>query len=123
MLLSACAPTTIDETLTRSSEAATTTTVPRGSAAELVQRMADDAAALSDLIGSRGRKTEQLALITAKWDVARPQIDPAQEVLVENLDAAVALCTIAVERNRPADADKCFRNLSTMAGDLQQGGG
>ena len=76
------------------------------------------ASGLSDLIGSHGKRGEAMTEIDALWAVAKPQFSADQTDLVKTLDAEVALCRIAVERNRPADADKCYRNFLAISDSL-----
>lgn len=111
-VLAACAPTTVDTSVTVEPPVTVLITAPSGELSELLPRMVTVAAKLSDLIGSRGKKTESMQEITALWSVARPQISDSE--FTDTVDAQVALCQIAVDRNRPADADKCYRNLSAL---------
>ena len=112
LILAACAPTTVDTSVSVEPPVTVLITAPSGELSELLPRMVATAANLSDLIGSRGKKTESMQEITALWSVARPQISDSE--FTDTVDAQVALCQIAVDRNRPADADKCYRNLSAL---------
>ena len=111
--VSACAKTSIDTTITEP-PAATTTTLPSGSSGELLARLVDEAAKLSDLIGTAGNKGEQMQLVANLWNAARPAIAADNAELASTFDAAVELCSKATRLNRPADADKCTQNLTAL---------
>ena len=69
----------------------------------------------SDAIGNADHKTEQMDLVNNLWDAVRPAIAANDGVLVLTFDATIQLCQTGVKLNHPADADKCFRNLTTLA--------
>jgi len=120
--LSACGATTYDTSRVTTTSIASTTTTPSGSAAELLVRLADSLDGLSTLIGPRadnetvpdGNKRARLAEITAIWDVARSEMATQDPDGAETIDRMVALATLAVERNRPADADKAAKFTRTV---------
>jgi hypothetical protein len=112
---SGCAATTIDSSVTEAPAVAVTTTLPTGTAAELLPRLVTEAGKLSDVIGSSGDKGDQLLVITDLYDAIRPEIAENDGVAAESFDAAIELCRRGTQFNRPADADKCFRNLSALA--------
>ena len=76
--------------------------------------MVTAASTLSDLIGSHGNRGRVMDQITALWQAIRPQLSDANPEFIKVVDAQVALCQIAVDRNRPADADKCYNNLTAL---------
>jgi hypothetical protein len=127
-LLSACA-TTIDE------RAGTTTptddvtvaplTVPSGTDDELLAQLLTAMTGLSALIGpavgpaatdgtSRPDKEQRLVEIEAIWSAARPEVESVDALVARQIDGLVAMSRVAVERNRPADADKAARFLSDV---------
>ena len=120
--LSACGATTYDASRVSTTAIATTTTVPTGSTAELLVRLADSLDGLSTLIGPRadnetvpdGNKRARLAEITAIWNVARSEMAAQDPDGADTIDRMVALATLAVERNRPADADKAAKFTRTV---------
>ena len=120
--LSACGATTYDASRVTTTAVATTTTVPTGSAAELLVRLADSLDGLSTLIGPRAdnetlpdsNKRARLAEITAIWNVARSEMAAQDPDGADTIDRMVALATLAVERNRPADADKAAKFTRTV---------
>ena len=113
--LSACAKTTIDSSITAAPIVAVTTTLPTGSAAELLPRLVAEAAKLSSLIGSAGAKNDQMHLINNLWAAARVEVAAKNADIAVTFDAAVDLCAKGTQFNRPADADRCVRNLTTLA--------
>ncbi|MFM7756614.1 MAG: hypothetical protein ACKOA6_12770 [Actinomycetota bacterium] len=111
----ACAPTTYDASVSTSSTAAPTTTQPSGSVEELLGRLATAMGDLSTYIGpdQSGRtpagKAEQLALIEALWSAVETEVTSEDSAAADSLGRMVDLARTAVERNRPADADKAAR--------------
>ncbi len=112
--LSACAKTTIDTSITAPPKIAVTTTLPSGPAAELLPRLVTEAGKLSNLIGSGAGKNDQMQLINHLWAAARTEVDAKDADIAVTFDAAVDLCAKATQFNRPADADRCVRNLTTL---------
>ena len=115
LLLSSCAPTVYDESIATTTIAPPSTTEPTGTLEELLVRLSEALDGLSVLIGpDQSGKTppgrgEQLALIESLWSAAEGPLLTADEVAAESLARMVALAQTAVDRNRPADADKAAR--------------
>ncbi|MFM8650380.1 MAG: hypothetical protein ACKODY_11550 [Actinomycetota bacterium] len=115
--LSACGATTYDDSRVTTSAAPTTTTLPTGTTAELLQRLADELDGLSTLIGPRadnetvpdGNKRARLAEITALWVATEADMTADDPDGAETIGRMIDLATLAVERNRPADADKAAK--------------
>ena len=112
--LSSCGKTIIDTTITEAPNVAVTTTLPTGSAAELLPRLVAEAGKLSDLIGTAGAKNDQMQLINNLWAAARAEVTAADADIADTFDAAIELCTKGTKFNRPADADRCVRNLAAL---------
>jgi hypothetical protein len=110
-----CAKTTIDPTVTTEPAETTTTTVPTGTPSQLLPRLLAEVAKLSDAIGENDHKGEQITLVNDLWSALRPEIAAVDGVEVLTFDGMIALCQRAEQFNRPADADKCFRNLTTLS--------
>jgi len=110
-----CAKTTIDPSVTTAPAEQTTTTVPTGTPAELLPRLLVEVGKLSDAIGTGEHKSEQMSLIDNLWNAVRPTIAANDGVLVLTFDATIQLCKTGAKLNHPADADKCFRNLTALA--------
>jgi hypothetical protein len=45
----------------------------------------------------------------------RPEIESTDGVAAVSFEGAIELCQKAEKFNRPADADKCFRNLRALS--------
>lgn len=117
VVVSSCGATTYDDSRVTTSAVATTTTVPSGTTSELLERLADGMEGLSTLIGPRAdndtvpndNKRARLAEITALWNVVEPDVATQDPDGAETLGRMIDLATLAVERNRPADADKAAK--------------
>ena len=116
LVLSACGATVYDESAASSTMAATTTTLPTGTAAELLPRLVAAMSNLSILIGPvpddlrpDGDKRQQLAEIEALWDAVEREVTADDPESAETLTRMVDLARQAVEKNRPADADKAAK--------------
>ena len=110
----ACAPTQYDETVATGTVAETTTTLPNGSAEDLLPRIVSEAAALSELIANKGDDGAAAERITALWAAAVDEVSVTRPDLLPDLQANVERCSVAAKFNRPADADKAFRNLTVL---------
>lgn len=114
--LGACGSTTINlaaEPSVTVVEAATT--MPTTSADKL-QAMALLADSLGDQIAKGGDTAKAtLADIEALWDAAGPEVRRQRAELGLEIDHQVELVRTAVERKRPADADKAAQNLAVVA--------
>jgi hypothetical protein len=116
LVLSACGATVYDESAATTTMAATTTTLPTGTAAELLPRLVAAMSNLSILIGPvpddlrpDGDKRRQLAEIEALWDAVEREVTADDPETAETLTRMVDLARQAVEKNRPADADKAAK--------------
>ena len=125
-LLAGCSPTTYDATYdttadttydtTAASEptGAATTTLPAGTDAELLARMLAEVQALpqrvadSDGDGAAATRIEQL------WAAVEPSVEATQPELIADFEFVVRRCRAAADRNRPADADRAFKNLDAL---------
>lgn len=112
-LLGGCA-TTIEGTATTSTTpVSTTTTIPRGTVSELFDAILSIGGGLGDDIASGSMQTARakLADIRATWQAITPQIVDLGKDANDDLQRLVTLYSTAVERKRPADADKATRFL------------
>ena len=113
--LSACSPTTYDETLaTTVTIETTTTTIPSGAAADLLPVLLDEARSLSGVMIDDGDTGPVVERITALWDAARAEVLEQRPDLIDGFDASVALANKAVQFKRAADADKAARNFDVL---------
>lgn len=115
-VMSGCGATTFDTSIaSTTSGAPVTVTVPSGTTDELLQSLAAAMNGLSGLIGpdSSGRtpsgKNEQLVAIEALWDAVQSDVTSSDPEAADAIGRMVALAQTAVDRNRPADADKAAR--------------
>jgi hypothetical protein len=122
--LSACA-TTIDEQPAGGAEppasgsvvdtGAPAITVPvAGSAAELLPELAADMSTLGSQIAEDGDAEQTLAQMQQIWAAIRPEVEANRPELVGGIDTTVQMSVTAVERRRPADADKAFQLLTEL---------
>jgi hypothetical protein len=115
LMVSSCAPTVYDESIATTTITPPSTTEPTGTVEELLVRLSAALDGLSVLIGpDQSGKTppgrgEQLALIESLWSAAKEPLQAADEAAADSLGRMVALAQTAVQRNRPADADKAAR--------------
>jgi hypothetical protein len=112
--VTACA-TTIDRSLeVASTTATTTTTLPVGSAAELLPRLVDEAADMSRRILESDDDRQALERIQALWEASRAEVARTLPELLGSFDGQISMIERAVQFNRPADADKAYRNLVAL---------
>ncbi len=115
-LLSSCATTYnsgANAPTTSSPSASTTTTIPRGSTEELFAQLLETGKELGNDIaqGNMSIARAKLADIKAIWIGIQPQIAQASQELFDDTQRMMNLFITAVERKRPADADKAIRFL------------
>jgi len=78
----------------------------------LVERADEVASAMN--AGDRDRATERLAELGSVWERIEPLAAERGRVFRDDVSRLVEMATSAVERNRPADADKALRFLSLL---------
>ena len=113
-LASGCATKIEDSSATTSTApASTTTTIPRGTVAELFTSLLGIGKGLGNDVASGDTQTARakLADIRATWQAISPQIADLGRDAIDELERLVDLYTSSVERKRPADADKATRFL------------
>lgn len=116
-ITTSCGATTFDESIATTSvvTAESSTTVPTGTTQELLDNLAVAMSGLSGLIGpdSSGRtpagKNERIVTIEALWKAVQPAVVSSDAEAADAIGRMVDLARTAVERNRPADADKAAR--------------
>ena len=118
--VSSCA-TTINEsavtTIASSAESTTQATInSQLTTDELLDQLLLAVDDLSQLMQKVERKqvTQQLARVISLSDAIRPEILATSDQLATDFDRVINLAKSAVERNRPADADKALRFLSLV---------
>jgi hypothetical protein len=100
------------------------TTIPIvGSTAELLGAMATEVSQLSAQVSEDGDAEEAtLAAIVATWAIVEPQVRAARPELVASFQTTVDMATSAVQRKRPADADKASILLHDLVDSFNAGG-
>jgi hypothetical protein len=111
-----CATTIVDTAASTTSTSTTTTTVPAGDLDALLDALLDRVRGLSEIVVETGgeRAQNRLAEIEAVWQRSRTMIERDHGALVEDFDRMIALCRLAVERRRPAEADKAYAFLRPL---------
>ncbi|NBU55008.1 MAG: hypothetical protein EBS22_02045 [Acidimicrobiia bacterium] len=123
LVLVACGTTTYDETVATSTVVATTTTLPEGTAVELLPRLVTGLSDLSLLIGpvpadrGDGDKTSRLAEVEALWAAVEREVVADDPDVADSIVRMLDLARLAVERSRPADADKAAKFVADVVRD------
>lgn len=122
VLLTGCAGTTVVEQQTTVPASTTAPTVPEGGLDVLLPALLDTLAPMSEDIATKGSSPEQLRLAYAKelWAAAEPLVEAARPGLVIQFGQLMSLVTTAVERRRPADADKAFAFMQPLVDEVLQ---
>jgi hypothetical protein len=100
---------------------AVTTTLPGGTVAELLPRMLAEVEALSEKVAANSGDAASATLIEQLWTAMEPEITAEHEDLVPAFEFVVRRCRAAADRSRPADADRAYRNLQSLADGLLPG--
>lgn len=117
--LGACATTVVDSTDSSTSSSApvtvATTAVPTGTT-EILAALHDNVGQLSEIVVETGgdRAFDQLAQIESLWERVRPAVEADHPNLVSDFERMMALCRLAVERRRPAEADKAYAFMTPL---------
>ena len=94
---------------------APTTTIPiEGSAADLLPEIGIDMSRLSAEIADDGDEDATIARIEGSWAAIEAEVESTHPELVNSIQATVDMARTAVDRNRPADADKAFSLLNDL---------
>ncbi len=113
-VLAACSPTTYDASIPSDPPAATTTTLPTGTAATLLPRLLTAAGSLSAAITTRGDKVGIADQVQSLWNAASQEVAATRPELLGDFEANVAMSVRSAQFNRAADADKAFQNLTAL---------
>ena len=117
LVVSGCATTIVDVAPTSTAPDTTVAaTVPSGSDDELMDLLGASMGRIAEALGERDRSAARSALADAQaaWRVLEPRLLARSAQLEEDAQRLVDLAATAVERNRPADADKAMRFLSLL---------
>lgn len=122
--LSSCS-TVINDTATTEAPEDTTpvvveTTIPSGDIISLLDQLVTTANGLGEAIANRqnNQALQRAADALSIWAVLQPQLLDTGIDVVEDIDRMVELMQTAVNRKRPADADKAFRFISLIAEEI-----
>jgi len=114
-VLAGCSPTTYDTTAdTQPHAAQTTTTVPAGPASELLPAMLAEVQGLAQRVMNADGDGDSATRIEQLWAAVKPEVESNEPDLVSDFEFVVRRCRAAADRNRPADADRAFKNLTTL---------
>ncbi len=115
----ACSATTFDADIANSTTTvAVSTTVPNGSVEELLPVMLAEVKALSEKVAANNGDDVSATYIEQLWAAMQPEIQADHKDLVPSFEFVVRRCRAAADRTRPADADRAYRNLQTLADTL-----
>lgn len=94
-----------------------TTTIPSGDITSLLNQLVTTANGIGEAIANRqtNQARQQASDANAIWIALEPQLIDAGIDVVEDLDRMVELINTAVDRKRPADADKAYRFILLIA--------
>jgi hypothetical protein len=94
----------------------TTIATPSGTSLELLEQLGTAIQGLGQAIVDRDSATKNrvVAETNAIWKVLEPQIRESGVDLVEDVSKIVNFVNVAVNRTRPADADKAVRYLALI---------
>lgn len=112
--LVSCAATTFDTSISTQTAAPTTTVLPTGTAAQLLPELVADAGGLSALIADEGDKFATVERIEALWAAVHDEVAAKDRDIATEIEAEIAKGRTAATFNRPAAADKVFRDLSAL---------
>lgn len=110
----ACAATTYDTSISTETLAPTTTVLPQGFAAELLPQLVTESAGLSKLILDGGDKIAAVERMEALWSAAHTEVTDGDRDIANEINAQVVKSRAAATFNRPAAADKVYRNLKVL---------
>jgi hypothetical protein len=112
--LGACAATTYDSELAATTTIAVTTTVPTGTAVDLLPRMVVEGQSVGGLMVDGGDARAAVERLTALWNAVRDEVAASRPDLIDGFDQQVDRFQRAVQFKRAADADKSARNLVVL---------
>jgi hypothetical protein len=114
--LAGCGTTTVDsvDTTEPAPDPTATTVVPVGTPAELLGRLQLELTTLSEKVVEDEGEEDALRRVDELWAATEPAVTAARPDLLEQFQAVIDYAHRAVERRRPADADKATNNLRVL---------
>jgi hypothetical protein len=94
----------------------TTEFVAAGTTGELFDQLVAEAGTLSEAIVANDGQRTIVGRIDTLWEAARPAVEERAPDNLAAFDRTIALMHTGVDRRRPADADKAYRNLVELVG-------
>ena len=104
----------ISTTTAAPTESAPASTLPTGTAAELLPLMLAEVQALPNRVATNDGSGAAATRIEDLWAAVQPEIEANQPGLVPDFEFVVRRCRAAADRKRPADADRAFKNLEAL---------
>lgn len=118
VLSAAACDTTYDSSISTTSAApdvaAPASTLPSGTAAELLPLMLAEVQALPNRVATNDGSRAAATRIEELWAAVKPEIEANQPALVPDFEFVVRRSRAAADRKRPADADRAFKNLEAL---------
>lgn len=116
-VLSSCSTTILDTiNTTTTSSVVTTTTIPAGDIPALLAQLLGNTEGLGSAIVAKDKAVTSARLrdVESVWIALRPQLLELPNDLATDIERIVDLVRSAVNKKRPADADKAQRFLSLI---------
>lgn len=116
-VLSSCSTTILDTiNTTTTSSVVTTTTIPTGDIPALLGQLLRNTEGLGSAIVAKDKAvtTEKLRNVESIWIALEPQLLELPNDLATDIERIVNLVRSAVDKKRPADADKALRFVSLI---------
>lgn len=89
-------------------------TAMAGSTADVLALIGDELRGLSAEIGGGGDDDAVIERIEAGWATIRDDIGDTRPELLDRIQATIDMARLAVDRRRPADADKAYGLLTDL---------
>lgn len=116
-VLTSCSTTILDTiNTTTTSSVVTTTTIPTGDIPELLGQLLENTQGLGSAIVAKDKavSAEKLRNVESIWVALKPQLLELPNDLATDIERIVNLVRSAVNKKRPADADKALRFVSLI---------
>lgn len=116
-VLTSCSTTILDTiNTTTTSSVVTTTTIPTGDIPELLGQLLKNTQGLGSAIVAKDKAVtaEKLRNVESIWVALKPQLLELPNDLATDIERIVNLVRSAVNKKRPADADKALRFVSLI---------
>ena len=115
LLIVGCTPTTYDESAISAEEQATTiASLPSSDPVAVLPQMLDEVADLARRVVESDGDGAAATRIEEMWAAIEPTVTDERPELLSGFDFVVRRCRAAADRNRPADADRAFKNLQSL---------